>query len=245
MSILALFKFEIPVEIVEVYGDLGGEKLVCVKALDGKPFVGGAKFALLTEWATVKASELSGVVRSDRDTEEVEAILGAYRKALEAAKEGKLDEKRVKRALVLALANERRPYETTVLSCSCPDAEKGNWCKHRIACLIWMRAEVNTPERAAEEQDLPLEPQRKNLLHMALAYQDPRQWNGDSVTLFERNGKSLAWLARNEGMIFLYARDVKGKVPVFMLTKHGWNVAPKVAERYHQWAEQAKAAMTA
>lgn len=243
MTILALIKHEIPVSIEDVY-EMGGVKLAVVKALDGQPFVGGDKWPIRGEYTTVKASELSGGVICDRAPEEVEAIMAAYRKALEAAKEGKLDMKRVKRGLVLALANQRRPYETTPSSCSCPDAEKGNWCKHRIAALLWLRAGVEAPGQVTEDRDLPLEPERENLLHMALKYQDKKQWRGrEVVPLLERNGKAKAWLKNIDEQVALFVEGIQDYVVVYILDLDGWRVSSVVVEKYHEWARKAKAAL--
>ena len=57
MCIIAFYGKE-EVEVLDVY-EVGGVKLASVKALQGKPFVGGDKWPVASEWGTVKACELS------------------------------------------------------------------------------------------------------------------------------------------------------------------------------------------
>jgi hypothetical protein len=48
-----------PVEVITLdFFTCGGEQLVTVEALSGKPFVGGDKWAIATPFATVKTSDL-------------------------------------------------------------------------------------------------------------------------------------------------------------------------------------------
>lgn len=55
MTILTLNSH--PVKVVEMYTTPGGTH-VAVKALEGKPFVGGNKWPVKTEWAFCMAEEL-------------------------------------------------------------------------------------------------------------------------------------------------------------------------------------------
>jgi hypothetical protein len=58
MTIIATFKPQnVKVEILDVF-ECGGIKLAAVKAIEGKPFAGGDKWPVSTEFATVKAAEL-------------------------------------------------------------------------------------------------------------------------------------------------------------------------------------------
>lgn len=68
-------------------------------------------------------------------------IMTVYNKARAAARAGKLDEKRVNRALGLLMSkNSNRPYNTTVKSCDCPDhAIYRNTCKHMIKNMMQVR----------------------------------------------------------------------------------------------------------
>lgn len=72
-------------------------------------------------------------------------IFGVYNKARAAAKAGKLDEKRVNRALGYLLsgqaASKWAEYNTTVKFCGCPDHRKGHTCKHQIALMVYKRIE--------------------------------------------------------------------------------------------------------
>lgn len=240
MTILALFKNEIPVEVVEVY-EVGGVKLTTVKAVRGKPFIGGNKWPIQTEWTIAKATELSEGVVSERCAEEREAIFLAFDAARKAVEAGKLEGKRALRGLVLALASERRPYETTANSCSCPDASNG-WCKHRIAELLWMRAGIQRPEQVAEKSKAEIKAERENLLHMALKYQDRKQWtNGECVVLCERKGKPAAWLKNHGGMVSLQAAKVPGGVKMYILVSEGWKPMPNIGLDYRKWVEGARA----
>lgn len=139
MSIIALYENRIPVEVIDAC-ECGGVKLACVQALEGKPFVGGDKWPVYTEFATVKAADLAGVMVTELARPQVLAILAAYRKAQAAARAGRLEVGRVNKALALAITGERRPYKTTPAGCDCLDSLGGHYCKHRIAALIWQRA---------------------------------------------------------------------------------------------------------
>lgn len=57
MTSLAHFQNHL-VEILDTF-ECGGIELAAVRALAGKPFVGGDKWPIQTEFATVRASELS------------------------------------------------------------------------------------------------------------------------------------------------------------------------------------------
>jgi len=66
-----------------------------------------------------------------------------YNKARKAAREGKLDIKRLNRALgILQSKNYTKSYVTTIRACSCPDwcNHPGQPCKHMIAEMIKYRA---------------------------------------------------------------------------------------------------------
>lgn len=61
MTIIATFKPQnVKVEILDVF-EAGGAKLASVKAIEGRPFVGGDKWPVFTPFATVKAAELGPV----------------------------------------------------------------------------------------------------------------------------------------------------------------------------------------
>jgi predicted nucleic acid-binding Zn finger protein len=67
-----------------------------------------------------------------------------YNKAKAAARQGrgKLDPKRVDRALGVLQKKQASPYITTIKYCSCEDYRRhGNPCKHMIAMMIKFRAE--------------------------------------------------------------------------------------------------------
>ncbi len=69
-------------------------------------------------------------------------IFTQYNKARAAARRGKLDAKRVNRALGVAQSKTPRPYITTARTCNCPDHIKNPAiaCKHMIAKMIEVRA---------------------------------------------------------------------------------------------------------
>jgi len=63
-----------------------------------------------------------------------------YNKARTAARQGRIDEKRLNRALGLVLSGKQRPYNTTLHSCDCPDYRRtGKPCKHIIRGWIEQR----------------------------------------------------------------------------------------------------------
>lgn len=59
MTILARFQNQ-QVEVIDTF-EAGGIELAAVKAITGKPFVGGDKWPVFTEWATVKTCELQAL----------------------------------------------------------------------------------------------------------------------------------------------------------------------------------------
>jgi hypothetical protein len=67
----------------------------------------------------------------------------AYNHARRAAKTGRLERRRLDRALGLALRKDQTPrYHTTLHGCSCRDAEihPGAICKHRLKLMLVLRA---------------------------------------------------------------------------------------------------------
>jgi len=73
------------------------------------------------------------------------ALFVAYNKARAAAKAGKLERRRLNRALGLAMRKAYVPtYHTTLRGCSCRDAEihPGVICKHRLSLMLKKRAEA-------------------------------------------------------------------------------------------------------
>lgn len=69
-----------------------------------------------------------------------------YNKARHAVALGRLERRRLDRALGLALRNDQTPrYHTTLRGCSCRDAEihPRVWCKHRLALALRRNAEEN------------------------------------------------------------------------------------------------------
>ena len=85
------------------------------------------------------------------------ALFTQYNRAKVAARKGKLEIKRVHRAMGLAisetLTGTKRPYETTVKTCNCPDARRGHTCKHRIKEMLIQRAnEQLTAERTPKSK---------------------------------------------------------------------------------------------
>jgi len=69
----------------------------------------------------------------------------AYNHARRAAKLGRLEKRRLDRALGLAMRRDQTPkYHTTLRGCSCRDAEihPSVWCKHRLALALRRKAEA-------------------------------------------------------------------------------------------------------
>jgi hypothetical protein len=65
-----------------------------------------------------------------------------YNKAMAAARQGKLDPKRVNGALSVLQMKEERPYHTTIKTCDCPwhKIHPEAACKHMVAKMILVRA---------------------------------------------------------------------------------------------------------
>lgn len=65
------------------------------------------------------------------------SIFSAYNGARRLAREGRLDCKRVNRALGVALSNKPSEYNSTARSCECPDRKyRGVICKHMLAAAF-------------------------------------------------------------------------------------------------------------
>jgi hypothetical protein len=73
------------------------------------------------------------------------ALFRVFNKARHAASVGRLERRRLNRALGLAMRKAYVPaYRTTLRGCSCRDAEMhpGVWCKHRLALALRRKAEA-------------------------------------------------------------------------------------------------------
>lgn len=68
------------VEIQDVF-ECGGVKLVCIRALDGKPFIGGDKWPVATPYATVPASDLAPIEESAQPVNLLSLSLAAAKPA--------------------------------------------------------------------------------------------------------------------------------------------------------------------
>jgi hypothetical protein len=70
-------------------------------------------------------------------------IMTVYNHARKAARLGKLDEKRLNRALGVLMSKTPRPYHTTIYSCDCPDHQRHPeiTCKHMLAAAIVYRVQ--------------------------------------------------------------------------------------------------------
>lgn len=72
-----------------------------------------------------------------------------YNRARAAARQGKIEAKRVNRALGYLQSGQAQTkwaeYHTTTTFCGCPDHARGHTCKHQIALMIVKRIEQNQP----------------------------------------------------------------------------------------------------
>ena len=77
------------------------------------------------------------------DTATKSAIFTTYNKARKAAHQGKIDGKRLNRALGILLSKSYpHQYNTTIRTCDCPDFHRtGKPCKHLIA--HWMEYRIS------------------------------------------------------------------------------------------------------
>lgn len=71
-------------------------------------------------------------------------LFAIYNKARKAARQGKLDLGRLNRALGILQSYEgparMARYQARISACACPDAKRGQICKHRISAMIIRRA---------------------------------------------------------------------------------------------------------
>lgn len=72
-------------------------------------------------------------------------LFRVYNAARHAVSMGRLEKRRLDRALGLAMRRDQTPkYHTTLRGCSCRDAEihPSVWCKHRLALALRRKAEA-------------------------------------------------------------------------------------------------------
>lgn len=129
--------------------------------------------------------------------------MSIFNKARAAAKHGKLDDQRTRRAfgILLSKDSEQRltKYQTTSQSCNCPDRKQHpeQSCKHMIAKMMLVRLAQNA-----------------DLKPMVYQYLTREQWvSGESVRLV-KTSKALAFLKEQNGIIDLCVvkTDAKGFV---------------------------------
>jgi hypothetical protein len=99
-------------------------------------------------------------------------IFTQYNKARSAAKAGKLDAKRVDRALGVAQLKVQPEYLTTTKSCSCEDHSRhpAIACKHMIAKMI----EVKVARTHEPVKPVKVEPK---VIYIELEYASVSPWN--------------------------------------------------------------------
>jgi hypothetical protein len=80
-------------------------------------------------------------------------IFTQYNKARSAARQGKLDPKRVDRALGVVQRKAQSEYITTTRGCSCEDHSRhpGIACKHMIAKMIEIKV-AHTHEQSLQDE---------------------------------------------------------------------------------------------
>jgi hypothetical protein len=101
-------------------------------------------------------------------------IFTQYNKARAAAHQGKLDPKRVNRALGIAQtkATEQK-YITSIKSCTCEDHKRNSTpCKHMIAKMIEVKI-----DRANIREKLVAEPVEPKVIYVELEYASMSPWN--------------------------------------------------------------------
>ena len=82
------------------------------------------------------------------DTATKSAIFTTYNKARKAARQGKIDGKRLNRVLGILLSKSYpHQYNTTIKTCDCPDSRRHPEivCKHRLAAMIQVRISQAAP----------------------------------------------------------------------------------------------------
>ena len=85
------------------------------------------------------------------DTATKSAIFTTYNKARKAARQGKIDGKRLNRALGILLSKSYpHQYNTTIRTCDCPDSRRHPQivCKHRLAKMVLYRINEAAPVAA-------------------------------------------------------------------------------------------------
>jgi len=81
MTILARFTPKNVIVEIEDTFEVAGEKLACVRAIEGRPFVGGNKWPVPTAYATVKAAELETVDQPQPEQPNLLSLALAQKKA--------------------------------------------------------------------------------------------------------------------------------------------------------------------
>jgi len=82
------------------------------------------------------------------DTATKSQLFTTYNKARHAARQGKIDGKRLNRALGILLSKSYpHQYNTTIKTCDCPDSRRHPeiTCKHRLAAMIQVRISQAAP----------------------------------------------------------------------------------------------------
>ena len=85
------------------------------------------------------------------DTATKSQLFTTYNKACKAAREGKIDGKRLNRALGILLSKSYpHQYNTPIKPCDCPDSRRHPEivCKHRLAAMIQVRMNQAAPVAA-------------------------------------------------------------------------------------------------
>lgn len=104
-------------------------------------------------------------------------------------------------------------------------------------------ATAATAELAHVRIDSQPEPERSNLLTLALAQEKPQWESGESVTLVtDRKGRPLAFLKNLAGRVCLCLAGYDPHMTIFILRSDGWQVCSTVGADYRQWAAKAQAA---
>ena len=92
-------------------------------------------------------------------------------------------------------------------------------------------SKITTDQKSVSDQS--------NLLSMALAYKDKKQWySGESIWLW-RNGSRGAFLKEEQGFIKLNLVGEHKSVTIFWLNpdKWEWDASRNVGIEYHKWVD--------
>lgn len=107
----------------------------------------------------------------------------------------------------------------------------GGWCSSSSA-----RVPVSSLKNIVADS----EPEASNLLSMALAYSDKRQWHsGEVVYIWGDHKRGGAFLKEEDGFVRLSITHYPHSCLIYWLGLDGWAVSESLTKNYQTWATRA------